>query len=58
MVGLGSKPHLQRHRMLVGDALAAKSTGSPSFTHERVNECNGDLSPTILLIHRQLHRFH
>jgi hypothetical protein len=26
---LGSQPHLQRHRRLVGAALAAKSTGSP-----------------------------
>lgn len=44
--GLGFRLHLQRHRRLVGAALAAKSTGSPRFTHERVNECDGDFSPT------------
>jgi hypothetical protein len=37
MVGL-PHPHFQRHRRLVGAALAPKSTGSPSLTRERVNE--------------------
>jgi hypothetical protein len=27
-------------------------------THGWVNECNGDVSPTILSSHRQLHGFH
>jgi hypothetical protein len=45
MVGFGFPDHICRHRRLVGAALAAKSSGSPSFTHERVNECNRDISP-------------
>ncbi len=38
------QPRVEVVQRWASQPLAAKSTGSPRFTHERVNECNRDFA--------------